>query len=413
MSSVVLLIPSGLYPAPNNLERQSTCTQDAAYHYIPISLATGLKVQPLKDYSPRGDVLHDSHSEVLSRRGARKWFLERLVKEIKMKTDVDQVIDGHLTAKQSEKVQNLKNRDEVQQERNCIGDWVIDDMPRIFQHADQDDRAEDSSSANSRNLTKGGRVRIRDGIQLWFYISTLPCGDASMKLMQKEREFQDQAMRQVTESNLLLHDQVQLPGPGNVVSSSQEALGKMKQLQTLGHSASNADKISAAQPDSTARWSSRDKSEFESLTIRGRDCIDKLGRLRTKPGRADSSPSISHSCSDKLAMWSLMGLQGSVLSRWLHPILIDGYVIGDEEVGRVFAMGQGFRNEGNQGGVKQRSSLPEQASKFEEDMKNDCERALIGRSWSWTQRREGECGSRISVKAILKRRSEPELRHRR
>ncbi|CEQ43139.1 SPOSA6832_05029 [Sporobolomyces salmonicolor] len=47
---------------------------------------------------------------------------------------------------------------------------------------------------------------------------------------------------------------------------------------------------------------------------RGRASYTSLGTLRTKPGRADSPPTTSHSCSDKLALWALVGLQGGLLS---------------------------------------------------------------------------------------------------
>lgn len=43
-----------------------------------ISLATGTKCTPAIKYSPRGELVHDSHAEVLARRGAVRWFLEEI-----------------------------------------------------------------------------------------------------------------------------------------------------------------------------------------------------------------------------------------------------------------------------------------------------------------------------------------------
>ena len=53
-----------------------------------------------------------------------------------------------------------------------------------------------------------------------------------------------------------------------------------------------------------------------------------LGALRTKPGRGEET--LSMSCSDKIAMWSVVGLQGALLSHFLdHPIYLDSIIIGD------------------------------------------------------------------------------------
>ena len=41
-----------------------------------ISIATGTKCLPLSKLSPRGEIINDSHAEVLARRGALRWFLE-------------------------------------------------------------------------------------------------------------------------------------------------------------------------------------------------------------------------------------------------------------------------------------------------------------------------------------------------
>lgn len=44
----------------------------------PISLATGSKCLPATRLSSNGDAVHDSHAEILSRRGAIRWFMEEI-----------------------------------------------------------------------------------------------------------------------------------------------------------------------------------------------------------------------------------------------------------------------------------------------------------------------------------------------
>lgn len=62
---------------------------------------------------------------------------------------------------------------------------------------------------------------------------------------------------------------------------------------------------------------------------RGRDNYSLYGVLRTKPGRADSPPTLSMSCSDKMASWNVTGLQGALASKILKPIYLSAVVIGE------------------------------------------------------------------------------------
>ena len=77
----------------------------------------------------------------------------------------------------------------------------------------------------------------------------------------------------------------------------------------------------------------KSKSTFPTLALheasRGRNDYNRLGVLRTKPGRADSPPALSMSCSDKMARWNVLGIQGSLGSRFLKPVYLNGIILGE------------------------------------------------------------------------------------
>lgn len=85
-----------------------------------LSLGAGVKCLPESRLPARGDALHDSHAEVIARRGAIRWLLEEVQR------DAQQSQNGHSTS-----------------------EWVYA----------QDD----------------GLYALRDNVHLWMYASTVPC----------------------------------------------------------------------------------------------------------------------------------------------------------------------------------------------------------------------------------------------
>ncbi|KAJ7590712.1 adenosine deaminase/editase [Mycena floridula] len=173
-----------------------------------ISIGTGTKCLPAVKLSMRGEAVNDSHAEILARRAAIYWLFQEV------------------TGRTSE--------------------WIT--------------------------VNDQGMYMLQEGVTLNLYISTPPCGDASMRFL---AAFQDPNMAQLKNSTIY--------APLDVSAES----------------------------------------------ARGRDNYSLFGVLRTKPGRADSPPTLSMSCSDKIASWSFLGIQGALASRLFAPVYLHRIIIGE------------------------------------------------------------------------------------
>ncbi|PVG01006.1 hypothetical protein CPB86DRAFT_773424 [Serendipita vermifera] len=132
----------------------------------------------------------------------------------------------------------------------------------------------------SQGDTRPDKWTLRDGVTVNMYISGLPCGDASTRAIAALQAVNDPKMA---------------------------ALKDERSSTTLTNSST---------PEST-------------LVVRGRAGYSSMSRVRTKPGRGDAPQTNAMSCSDKIALWSAVGIQGALLaSLGLETIYLDSITIG-------------------------------------------------------------------------------------
>ncbi|XP_067144818.1 tRNA-specific adenosine deaminase 1 isoform X2 [Centruroides vittatus] len=229
-----------------------------------IALATGSKCLGAKDLSPDGNIVNDSHAEILTRRA----FLRYLYHQIKL------LLEG----KQS----TILSFDE-----------------------------------------KG--FTLKSNLKFHLFISHTPCGDASIFL--KDSNIPDNL------TNCLKDFQKR-----KCETSDIEPLYS-KKLRSEVENNNSSIKIE----DVNVEGSTSDDNVKSKIDIyrTGAKCVTDglqdpkgeginyhiLGRLRTKPGRGN--PTLSMSCSDKIAKWNVCGLQGALISHFLcKPIYLSTIIIG-------------------------------------------------------------------------------------
>ncbi|KAK7866915.1 hypothetical protein R5R35_001656 [Gryllus longicercus] len=259
-----------------------------------VSLGTGSKCIGQSKLSCNGDILNDSHAEVMARRGFLRYLYEQMYEH--------RMLNSH-----------------------------------IFE-----------------GTTCEGKCILKQNITFHFFITHTPCGDASIF------------------PKAIMYEE----GPGNCLKGSESVANENSNVSAeTGSSAGTAfgdlicETLSTGPYESCKRRSDSYKNSQEVKRLKMDDQGNKMGdpdkdlsmqhyydndihrtggkclrneerqdshlpgsayhtvgAVRTKPGRGD--PTLSVSCSDKLARWNAVGVQGALLAQLLdRPIYFQTIVI--------------------------------------------------------------------------------------
>ncbi|XP_043257417.1 tRNA-specific adenosine deaminase 1 isoform X1 [Colletes gigas] len=171
----------------------------------------------------------------------------------------------------------------------------------------------DGISSDIFTMDSTNKIKLKDGISFHFFTSQTPCGDCSIFL---KDEFYENNTPPMKIGKYDCNDE------GEMIMKSCDN----KKEQILGDIYRTGAKCVKTE-------------QYQDPHLTGVN-YHVIGPLRTKPGRGN--PTLSLSCSDKMAKWNILGLQGSLLSILIPTIKVESITVGGKCPFSLEAMERGL-----------------------------------------------------------------------
>lgn len=270
-----------------------------------ITMATGTKCLPGSKRAADGSALNDCHAEVLARRAFLRWIYDEI-----------QYAAPRTKAGVSEGSSPPSMVFSIKKEEN-----------------------DDTSG------TRWG-VQLLEGVQIHMFTSHPPCGDAAIGFAAEGGD--SGLMGEAAAAGLVGHPQLAScaceGNNGGVGRTGAKPVIKRQKVDNCRDDNKNAieqtnptaptDADVDADADATKILITTNNNDYilpQAHDVESYAVVQATGIVRRKPGRGE--PTLSVSCSDKIAKWSLVGTQGALLSSIIAtPLFFSSLVVGAPDV---------------------------------------------------------------------------------